>query len=213
MGSFKSMIRGSIFAMPANNQDQWQLNRLTLAFSGEIKKYERAFRDDYFQQSIVPMRLALILSFVLFGIFAFLDALMLPELRVFFWFIRFGIVSPLLIGVILFSFSPAFKRYMQLILAAIMYLGGLSIIIMTIFESKQGGNYTYYVGLLLIFSLGYTFTRLRFIYATVAGWALVISYEVAAIWISNTPFEILINNSFCNSYRHGSLKFNTSIGM
>ncbi len=190
------MIRGSIFAMPANNQDQWQLNRLTLAFSGEIKKYERAFRDDYFQQSIVPMRLALILSFVLFGIFAFLDALMLPELRVFFWFIRFGIVSPLLIGVILFSFSPAFKRYMQLILAAIMYLGGLSIIIMTIFESKQGGNYTYYVGLLLIFSLGYTFTRLRFIYATVAGWALVISYEVAAIWISNTPFEILINNNF-----------------
>lgn len=187
---------GSIFTMPATNQEQWQLNRFTLTFSGKTKQYERAFRDDYFKQSIVPMRLALFLSFMLFGIFAFLDALMLPELKLFFWFIRFGIVSPLLIGVILFSFFPAFKRYMQLILAATMYLGGLSIIIMTIFESKQGGNYTYYVGLLLIFSLGYTFTRLRFIYATVAGWALVISYEVAAIWISNTPMEILINNNF-----------------
>ncbi|MEA3460262.1 MAG: histidine kinase dimerization/phospho-acceptor domain-containing protein, partial [Bacteroidota bacterium] len=85
---------------------------------------------------------------------------------------------------------------MQPVLSATMLIGGLSIIVMTIFESKQGGNYTYYVGLLLIFSLGYTFVRLRFIYATIAGWAIVVFYEVAAIWISNTPFEILISNNF-----------------
>jgi len=88
------MIRGSIFAMPATDQDQFQLNRLTLAFSGKIKQYERAFRDDYFQQSIVSMRLALFLSFILFGIFAFLDALVLPELKFYFGLLGLGSFLP-----------------------------------------------------------------------------------------------------------------------
>jgi signal transduction histidine kinase len=196
MENRKSLFRVNIPGSLAISQDRWQFNRISLAFSGEIEHHEKAFRDDYFKQSIVPIRFALVLSCILFGIFAFLDALMLPELKAYFWFIRFGVVYPLLIGVIIFSFRPAFKRFMQPVISATMYLGGLSIIVMTIFESKLGGNYTYYVGLLLIFSLGYTFIRLRFIYATIAGWAIVISYEVAAIWISDTPLEILIGNNF-----------------
>lgn len=196
MGSIRSIFLGSILGFSATGQDLWRMNPITLSFSGDIRQYERAFRIDYFKQSIIPSRVALVLSLLLFGVFAFLDAIMLPELKAFFWFIRFGIVSPLLIGVIIFSFSPAFKRIMQPLLAVTMYLGGLSIIVMTIFESKLGANYTYYVGLLLIFSMGYTFCRLRFIYATIAGWAIVVSYEVAAIWIAHTPFEILISNNF-----------------
>lgn len=37
---------------------------------------------------------------------------------------------------------------------------------------------------------------MRFIYSTIAGWAIVISYEVAAIWISKTPVEVLVSNNF-----------------
>ncbi len=196
MLNLKSMFQGDYFGMPSAGRDDWKLNRLTLAFSGEIKQYEKAFRDDYFAQSLNPMRFSLVLSLFFFGIFAFLDALLLPELKNMFWIIRFGIISPLLIAVILFSFAPSFKKFMQPVLAAIMYITGLSIIIMTIFAANHAGNYTYYAGLFLIFIIGYTFIRARFIYATVVGWSIVASYEVAAIWISDTPLEILINNNF-----------------
>ena len=58
-------------------------------------------------------------------------------------------------------------------------------------------NYSYYAGLILIFIFGYTFISARFIYASVAGWSIVISYEISAIWVSHTPVTILIsNNSF-----------------
>ena len=187
---------GNLFGLPTSDKDGWKLNRLTLAFSGEIKQYEKAFRNDYFKRSLNPMRFSLILSIFFFSIFAFLDALLLPELKGMFWFIRFGIIAPLLSFVVLFSFSSGFKKYMQPVLAALMYITGLSIIVMTIFAANQAGNYTYYAGLFLIFIIGYTFIKSRFIYATIVGWSIVASYEVAAIWISDTPIEILINNNF-----------------
>jgi len=182
--------------MPTPDRDGWKLNRLTLAFSGEIQQYEKAFQDDYFKRSLNPMRFSLVLSTFFFAIFAFLDAVLLPELKSMFWFIRFGIISPLLTGVIVFSFTSSFKKYMQPVLAGLMYVTGLAIIIMTIFAANQAGNYTYYAGLFLIFIIGYTFIRARFIYATVVGWSIVATYEVAAIWISDTPVEILVNNNF-----------------
>jgi signal transduction histidine kinase/ActR/RegA family two-component response regulator len=197
MSLIKSIFTGgNIFGMPTQDRDGWKLNRLTLAFSGEIKEYEIAFRDDYFKRSLNPMRFSLILSIFFFAIFAFLDALLLPDLKNMFWFIRFGIISPLLTAIVIFSFSPSFKKFMQPVLAGIMYITGLSIIVMTIFAANVAGNYTYYAGLFLIFIIGYTFIKSRFIYATIVGWSIVASYEVAAIWISDTPLEILINNNF-----------------
>ncbi len=196
MLNLKSMFRVNFFGIPTTGRDDWKLNPWTLAFSGESKQYEKAFRDDYFTHSLNPMRFSLGLSIFFFGIFAFLDALLLPELKSMFWMIRFGIILPLLTAVIVFSFTPAFKKVMQPVLAAIMYITGLSIIVMTIFAANKAGNYTYYAGLFLIFIIGYTFIKARFIYATIVGWSIVATYLVAAIWISETPFEILINNNF-----------------
>jgi signal transduction histidine kinase/CheY-like chemotaxis protein len=142
------------------------------------------------------MRFSLVLALILFAVFAVLDAVLLPELKSMFWFIRFGIIGPLLTAVIVFSFSSGFKRVMQPVLAGLMYVTGFAIIVMTIFAANKAGNYTYYAGLFLIFIIGYTFIKARFIYATVVGWSIVATYEVAAIWIADTPVEILINNNF-----------------
>jgi signal transduction histidine kinase/ActR/RegA family two-component response regulator len=43
---------------------------------------------------------------------------------------------------------------------------------------------------------GYVFLRIRFIWASIAGWAIVAFYEIAAIWLSSTPVTILFNNNF-----------------
>ena len=124
---------------------------------------------------------------IFYGAFAFLDAVTVPDLKGVFWFIRFGIVFPVLIAVFMFSYSKVFKKYMQFVISCIMFITGFGIIIMIIYAAKVQ-NYSYYAGLILIFIFGYTFIRARFIYAFIAGWSIVISYEISAIWLSHTPF-------------------------
>jgi signal transduction histidine kinase len=174
----------------------WKVNPLTLRFSGKLHGMETEFLDDYFSKSIGPLRFSLVLAIFFYGIFAVLDAMLFPELKQLFWFIRFGVVTPVLVGVILFSFSARFKKYMQVILTGIMYVTGLGIIIMSVYAANVAADYSYYAGLILIFIFGYTFIRARFLYASIAGWTIVASYEVAATAMSDTPFEILINNNY-----------------
>ncbi len=196
MNRFRGLFRRNLLGLPTSSRDDWKLNRVTLAFSGKIKHYEKDFKEDYYNRSLNPMRFSLILAIFFFGIFAFLDALLFPEQKTMFWFIRFGIISPLLLAVIIFSFSAHFRKFMQPVLAAIIFITGISIIVMTVFAANQAGNYTYYAGLFLILLIGYTFVKSRFIYATIVGWSIVASYVVATIWISDTPLEIQINNNF-----------------
>ena len=67
---------------------------------------------------------------------------------------------------------------------------------MSVYAANLAEDYSYYAGLILIFIFGYTFIRARFVYASIAGWSIVASYEIAAMAISDTPFEILINNNY-----------------
>jgi len=186
----------NLLGFHSETHKDWRVKPLTLKFSGEQAGMEKEFLDDYFTRSIGPMRFSLVLAIFFYGIFAVLDALIFPELKHLFWFIRFGIVTPVLIGVIFFSLSAVFKKYMQVILAGIMYITGLGIIIMSVFAANMADDYSYYAGLILIFIFGYTFIRARFVYASIAGWSIVASYEIAAITMSDTPFEILINNNY-----------------
>jgi signal transduction histidine kinase len=144
----------------------------------------------------MPFRFSIVLAIFFYGIFAILDAIMFPELKELFWFIRFGLVTPVLVAVIFFSYSRVFKKYMQPVILGIMYLTGLGIIVMNIYASNLANDYSYYAGLFLILMFGYTFIRARFVYATIAGWSIVISYEIAALWIAKTPIEIFINSNY-----------------
>ncbi len=186
----------NLLGFHSETHKDWRVRPLTLKFSGDLQGMEKEFLDDYFTRSIGPMRFSLVLAIFFYGIFAVLDALIFPELKHLFWFIRFGLVTPVLIGVILFSLFSVFKKYMQVILAGIMYITGLGIIIMSVFAAKMAEDYSYYAGLILIFIFGYTFIRARFVYSSIAGWSIVATYEIAAMVISDTPFEILINNNY-----------------
>jgi signal transduction histidine kinase/ActR/RegA family two-component response regulator len=194
MNIFKSMGSGFL-GLPSISQESLSVNYLTLAFTGDISKYEKEFRDDYFIKSLNPFRFSLILSMVFYGGFAFLDAVTVPTLKEFFWLIRFGIIFPVLISVFIFTYSKPFKRFMQMIISCTLFSTSFGIIIMIIYASKIG-NYSYYAGLILIFIFGYSFSKARFIFASIAGWSIVISYEISAIWVSHTPFEVLVNNNY-----------------
>ena len=188
-------VGASLLGLPSTSQESFSVNYLTLTFKGELTEYEKAYQEDYFIKSLNPFRFSLVLSMIFYGAFAFLDTVAVPELKGIFWFIRFGIVFPVLVAVFIFSYSKFFKKYMQLIISCIMFITGFGIIIMIIYAAKVQ-NYSYYAGLILIFIFGYTFIRARFVNAMIAGWSIVISYEISAIWLSHTPFIILVNNNY-----------------
>lgn len=175
-----------------NPADNFRLNWLTLSFSDDL---EKAFQDSFFQNSLRQARIAFLLAIFFYSIFGVLDAWLVPEAKYKLWFIRYAIFVPYAFGVYLFSFSRHFKRYMQISIALGVLIAGVGITAM-ILIAPYPASHSYYTGLLLIFIYGYTFVRLRFWWATTAGWLIVLAYEVAAIWMSPTPIPILVNNNF-----------------
>jgi predicted signal transduction protein with EAL and GGDEF domain len=49
---------------------------------------------------------------------------------------------------------------------------------------------------MLVITLGFTIASLRFVPATLAAWAIVVAYEVAAIWIERAPWDVVLSNNF-----------------
>ena len=168
------------------------LNYFTLSFP---KPLEEAFREDYFRKSLKHVRIALLLAIFFYGIFGILDTWIFPDVKQMLWLIRYAIFLPFTLTIFLFTFSRHFKKYMQPCVAAVVLIAGLGIIEMILITTSPG-NSTYYTGLILVFIYGYTFFKLRFIWATLSGWMIVIAYEIAAGFLIKTPFPVFLNNNF-----------------
>jgi signal transduction histidine kinase/ActR/RegA family two-component response regulator len=194
--NFLRKIRRYIPGLPTLNQESLSINYFTLAFQGELARYEKPFLDDYFTKTLSHFRFSMVLAIIFYGSFAVLDASVFPKLKETFWLIRFGVIFPLLLLIYGLSFTKSFKNYMQWAIAFVMFSTSIGIIIMIVLGSKQYNNYSYYAGIILIFIFGYTFTRARFIYASISGWSIVIAYEISVIWFSETPMETIISNNF-----------------
>ena len=169
-----------------------EVNWLSLAFPDKL---EKDFLKDYLDKSLIHTRVALLLAIFFYGIFGILDAWLVPEEKLSLWFIRFAVFIPYTILVALFSFSKNFKKYMQLANASVVLLAGFGIIGMILIAPYPVSN-SYYAGLLLVFIFGYTFFKLRFVWATLTGWMIVVAYEITAILLSDTPVFVLVNNNF-----------------
>jgi len=165
-------------------------SKITLAFP---EKEEKLFLKKYFFDSLFQVRVSFVLVTFLYGIFGILDSLMFPEYANSFLVIRYFFVIPIFTIVFLLSFTVLFWKVWQLLLLTSFIIGGLGISIMTMLVPE---NYTYYAGMMLIFSAGYFFIKLRFFLATIAGWCTLLIYNIGAIYYAQTPIILLINNNF-----------------
>ena len=172
-----------------------KLHPLTLKYSGESSKLEEPFLDNYYRASLSHVRVLVILGAVIYAAFGILDALLMPKQMFSIWIIRFIIIGPALLVFLLISSSGFFKRYMQPVMAFVYILVGGGIIGMIVIAPPQV-SYFYYAGLILVFMWGYTLIRLFFIWASLAGWAQVILYDIVAVWINPTPTAVFINSNF-----------------
>lgn len=169
-------------------------NRVTLAFCEKDQNLEQNFKQDYFQKSLKFTRIALITGILLFSAFGVLDAMLMQASKAEFWLIRYGIVCPVGGAILLFSFTSHFQRYWQVSLILGTLVAGLGILAMIAVAPSV--NFFYYVGLILVLFFCYTFFRIRFIWATITSWLIVVFYEIIATQIVHTSFPDLVSNNF-----------------
>jgi len=166
------------------------LNKITLTFSGSL---ENEYNREYYARSLSIYRVAMIVVTLLYGIFALLDLSFAREYLQHFLIIRFGIVVPFLTLIVVFSFFRFFEKIWQWVTFLGCLVGGMGIIEMIRLIPDIG---VYYLGLMLVFSAGYFFIRLRFLLASLAGLILLALYNLAMIIYSGAEKEIIVAGNF-----------------
>lgn len=171
----------------------------TLRFPDDI---ERQFRTDYYRSTRSSSRIALVLGLFLYSLFGILDLYAVPISKDIVWVIRYLIVAPVTVLVLITSYLDLFQRYLQALMCAAVAVSGLGIVAMiAITREAEVGNRFYFSGLILISMWAYGLLRLRFWYAVLANVIIVAGYEYATIGIkqlltSETGTVIFIMHNF-----------------
>lgn len=169
------------------------------------KQLEKEFLNTYIEKSLGVIRIGYFLCMILYGIFGILDIWIVPETKNIAWFIRFAIVFPVVIFIIIISYSAFFKRYNQLLLVISSTIVGLGIVFMIAYSKPtELGFKFYYSGLVLVLIWIYTLIRLRFWNSVISGLIITLGYEIIAIFVQQLTHEspksenmlIFINNNF-----------------
>ncbi len=165
-----------------------KINPISLKFDSE--DLNNSFAIHQAVKSIKLVRLSIAIAILIYIAFGFIQNTIMPGASEDIKMIRMaGIIF--FSTIILLSFTEFFKHNYQLMMIVLMILGGVDVILIAI----NGAEFLY-VGLILSVIYAHSLLRMRFIYASVTTWLLVISYYVSsAIWGSVTTAEI-INSSF-----------------
>ena len=171
-----------------------EMRPLTLTFdSAEIEADYRAAR---IPKALPLARFALMAGIVLYAVFGVLDPVLFsPAERDAIWGVRFAVVCPVLAVLLLATWVERVQPYLSALLVFALSVSGLGIIAMTVIALPPNGD-LYYAGLLLVLFFGYILLPLRFVHATAVGWAMVLAYQVAALWLRPVSLDQLLNNDF-----------------
>ncbi len=169
-----------------------RFNRVTLRFAGDL---ERVFLDEYLRNNIGQIRLTFIVGALFYATFGALDAISAPAVAPAIWVLRYGIFLPLSALAFVLSFLPWGKRYTEVLSTLWVAAAGMGILTMIAVIPLEAGR-TYYAGLMMVLIACYTWLRVRLVWATLVGWAIVLGYQVVAIGVVDTPAMAVVSNDF-----------------
>jgi adenylate cyclase len=143
---------------------------------------EKQFRADYDANTLSTTRIALALGLILFSLFGILDIYAVPVSKQMVWTIRYAIVAPVVILSLIATYGKPTPVYVQELMCVAVAVSGLGIVAMiSVTQESEVGNRFYFTGLVLVSMWGYGLSRLRFWYAVVANFIIIIGYEFASI--------------------------------
>jgi len=174
----------------------FKISFFTLKFE---KNLEKKFREEYFSSMIAHLRYSIFISIFFYAVFGFLDRILIPELLKPFFIIRFLIVIPIALSIYVLSYFKVFRKLAMASLCFLVVAAGYGILFMIYLAGDSQSSLiltTYYTGLVLVFIFGYNFLKLRFWWASVAGWLIVIGYEVLVFYLIDINGTFIIISNF-----------------
>ena len=166
-------------------------NFATLSFSD--RSLEKAFQQDYFEKTLLQVRLTLLFGAFLYGMFGILDCFVIPEIRHYAWNIRFAVISPLLLITYFLTQTRFYRKWMKICLFIAGIASGAGIVVMIILAPFPG-NHLYYSGVLLCVLFYFVFVP-DFLIASLLSWSLFVLYLTMVIFFSHITLPALMNNA------------------
>ncbi|NJL98084.1 MAG: adenylate/guanylate cyclase domain-containing protein [Synechococcaceae cyanobacterium SM2_3_2] len=156
---------------------------------------EARFLADDGRRSLPHIRGVLLTGILAFAGFSLLDIWFLPSLSIAFAWIRLGLVCPLLLLLLGLTYRPGIHRWSQGIISAAITVAGIGVVFLRWAAPITPNFDEMHVGLLLVLMYAYTVSRLRFFFATLVGWGLIVVYQVTAAEIGFSA-TVLAKSSF-----------------
>ncbi len=156
---------------------------------------EKAFLSFYLHKFLWQKRIAVLAGVSLYAVFGILDTVVMPEVKDALWFIRYGVVCPLGVLFLLITFKILNENVIQVLHLFLVMIAGLGIIAM-IYVAPHTKSHIYYAGLMLVVFYAYTFSAMRFYYASISALSITLGYVFLDIYFVKTPQEYFIANIF-----------------
>ncbi len=150
--------------------------------------WEAIFRTEYAEKSILQARIAAGIGILLYMLFGFRDLFLAPEIITAVWIIRYGIIMPVLVLVLVLTFIRPLQKYiLWMAMAAILAVGCGVFAVSSVMSRPL--NYMIDTGLIPIIIFACTVSRMRFYQAATCSLILFVTYQGFAFSTgANAPF-------------------------
>ncbi len=166
-----------------------QVNLLTLRFPEQL---ERCFQEEYFQKSLNQVRLALLLALFFITISEILTQWFSPEVREKAFLFRYGLVLPITLAFLLFTFSRQFKLWMQPVISLFIIFISFIFIAFSCFIRNADLEIPEIIIIILYSS---TAIKLSFLYATFVGWLISLFAVFIKFFYIKTQYFYIVQSS------------------
>jgi len=176
-------------------------NSLFLLNFDETK--EIAFQSAVLKQSISYLRGAILFSILLFILFGWLDRYIVVDDYWSIWVFRLIYCSYATI-ILIYSYTVFFESLHQLVMGSLVVVGAICLLGIMIIPIEYEMSNAYYAAFILLIFFNFTLTNLKFWYALVLGFLIILFYFFTSIfyskvllygWLSKEG-TIFINNLF-----------------
>lgn len=169
------------------------VRRETLQF--QDKRVEVHYRETHFYETKKHLRKALLFSVFIFLLLGIVDYHIFPNGHLWMWAVRLTSFTPFALFLVLLSYTKNW-RVVQPAAAFAMLIAGVTSVLLVVDNATYLGS-VYYIGMILFLFYGYSVLRVHFIWMVRAGLAMVLFYELVALFVVQIPpSAFLINNVF-----------------
>ncbi len=171
------------------------INKITLSFYD--KNLEKEYKEYFIERFLEQIKTAMFFGIIVYSFFGFLDYALYPDFYTDLLAIRFKIVVPFFILLLILMHYKSSFDFINIIVVAGVLAGGFGIVRMINIIQKYGyENNIYFSGLLLVAFFAYTFFKIRFLYALVSGLLIIAGYEYVSVYVDRISSKALFANNF-----------------